>query len=56
LPIEFILGGNKLSDFGVFANWFFAAGFVGSMVRMGIHFAETATAPRNMAFPFMAFP
>lgn len=46
----FISGGNKLSDFGAFANWLFAAALVGSMARERIHFAETATAPSELLF------
>lgn len=44
-------GGNKLSDFGAFANWLFAAALVGSMARKCIHFAETAAAPSELLFP-----
>lgn len=47
----FILVGNKLSDFGAFAKWLFAAAFLGSMARKGIHFAETAAAPSEVFIP-----
>jgi hypothetical protein len=47
----FISGGNKLSDFRGFTNWFFAVAFVGRMARKCIHFAKTAAAPSELVFP-----